>query len=368
MTKDIDARQDELTIQVGDERFRALFEHAPVGVALCDPAGRFVDVNPTFRDLLVGTGIDPDAGCLADLAAQAPAGSDEAAAWLTDLARVRAGSQDVARAELPVAPPDVAPRWLEATAVRVVLGERPYLLTHIDDTTRRRLEEQRLVRLALHDGLTGLANRTLVQERLDEALERSTRSGLPVGVVYLDLDRFKQVNDTLGHAAGDQLLVAVAERLTRVLRAGDTAGRLGGDEFLVVAADVVDGAALGEILRRVESALSTPIRVDGADVVVGASCGAVLSRPGESADTLVRRADAAMYAAKRSRRRSRRPAPTADPVQLTLLHEQAAVAEPDVVQPVAPTSGPVVPAQSGPPVAPVVPIVPPRQAGPSPAS
>ena len=381
MTKDTDARTDHrtddrtdgLSVQVGDERFRALFEHAPVGVALCDPAGRFVDVNPTFRDLLVGTGIDPDAGCLADLAAQAPPGSDEAARWLADLARVRAGSQDVARAELPVAPPDIAPRWLEATAVRVVLGDRPYLMTHLDDTTRRRLEEQRLVRLALHDGLTGLANRTLVQERLDEALARAARSGLPVGVVYLDLDRFKHVNDTLGHAAGDQLLVAVAERLTRVLRAGDTAGRLGGDEFLVVAGDVVDAAALGEILRRVETALATPIRVEGADVVVGASCGAVLSRPGESPDTLVRRADAAMYAAKRSRRRSRRPAPTADPVQLTLLHEQAAVAQ-EPEQPAPPQTmspapvPPAVPAQGGPPVAPVVPIVPPRQAGPSPAS
>jgi diguanylate cyclase (GGDEF)-like protein len=336
----------------GDERFRALFEHAPVGVALCDPGGRFVDVNPSFRDLLVGTGIDPDDGSLEDLVRYAAAGSDEATGWLDDLGRVRAGTRDVARAEVSVAPPDAAPRWLEATAVRVVLGEQPYLLAHIDDTTRRRLEEQRLVRLALHDGLTGLANRTLLAERLEDALARGARSGLPVGVIYLDLDGFKGVNDRYGHAAGDELLVAVAERLTRVLRAGDTAGRLGGDEFLVVAGDVVNAAALAEIMRRVEAALRVPIPVDGAEVVVVASCGAVLSRPGETADTVVRRADAAMYAAKRARRRrtTRRPPAQTDPVQLALLHEQAAVARPpDVVQPIAPRPALIqVPGQAGP--------------------
>jgi len=315
---------------VGDERFRALFEHAPVGVALCDPDGRFVDVNPTFRDLLVGTGIDPDVGCLADLVRHNPPGGDEAARWHDELAQVRVGGSSVARAELSVAPPDASPRWLEVTAVPVALGDHAYLLTHIDDTTRRRLEEQRLVRLALHDGLTGLANRTLLHERLEAAVARSERSGLPVGVIYLDLDGFKTVNDTFGHAAGDELLVAVADRLTRVLRAGDTAGRLGGDEFLVVAGDVVDDAALAEILRRVEAALATPLVVEQAEVLVGASCGAVLSRPGESADTVVRRADAAMYAAKRARRRGPRPpVPAADAVQLTLLHEQAAVAGPN---------------------------------------
>ncbi len=321
----------------GDARFRALFEHAPVGVALCDPDGHFVDVNPTFRDLLVGTGIDSDVGSLADLVRHTARGSDEARRWHEDLAAVRSGERDLVRAELPVAAPDAVARWLDVTAVRIVLGGHPYLLTHLDDTTRRRLEEQRLVRLALHDGLTGLANRTLLHERLDAALTRAAASGLPVGVIYLDLDGFKTVNDTFGHAAGDELLVAVAERLTRVLRAGDTAGRLGGDEFLVVAGDVVDETALGEILRRVENALATPIPVEGAEVGVGASCGAVLSRPGESGDTVVRRADAAMYATKRARRRTpRRPAPDADPVQLTLLSEQAAVA--DQAPPAAPPS------------------------------
>lgn len=313
---------------VGDERFRALFEHAPVGVALCAPDGAFVDVNPTFRDLLVGTGIDPDGGRLADLVRHAAPGSDEAQRWHDDLEQVRSGVRGVARAELSVAPPDAPPRWLEVTAVQVVLGDHAYLLTHIDDTTRRRLEEQRLVRLALHDGLTGLANRTLLQERLETALARAERTGLPVGVIYLDLDHFKTVNDTLGHSAGDELLVSVAERLTKVLRAGDTAGRLGGDEFLVVAGDVVDDAALAEILRRVEAALALPLQVNDIEVLVGASCGAVLSRPGETADTVVRRADAAMYAAKRARRRlPRRRQPPADPVQLTLIAEQAAVAD-----------------------------------------
>jgi diguanylate cyclase (GGDEF)-like protein len=304
----------------GDERFRALFEHAPVGVALCEPDGRFSDVNPTFELLLAGTGIDPRAGWLTDLLAHA-ADSPEAIAWRDGLAAVREGSSPVARAELAITPAGVQPRWLGVTAVRVVLGDRPFLLAHLEDTTPRRLEQQRLVHLALHDGLTGLANRTLLLERLETALARASLTGVPAAVLYLDLDGFKQVNDTLGHDAGDALLVSVAQRLGGALRAGDVAGRLGGDEFLVVAGDVVDQSGLQEVVRRVEAALSGALKVR-------ASIGAVLSRPGETGPQVMRRADAAMYAVKRSRRRlaGRGRFPAVDAVQLTLITEQAAVA------------------------------------------
>lgn len=250
----------------GDERFRALFEHAPVGVALCQPDGRFSDVNPTFELLLAGTGIDPRTGSLLDLFGQGTepwadhgsagsgGGSDPASGVSGDpasggpaegdsgggpvvpagrdgLAAVRDGSAPVARAELVITPEGTPRRWLGVTAVRVVLGDRPFLLAHLEDTTSRRLEQQRLVHLALHDGLTGLANRTLLLDRLEAALARAAVTGVPAAVLYLDLDGFKQVNDTLGHDAGDALLVGVAQRLSGALRAGDVAGRLGGDEF-----------------------------------------------------------------------------------------------------------------------------------------
>ena len=287
----------------GDERFRALFEHAPLGVALCEPDGRFADVNPTFRDIVAGTGIDPDRGNLLDLVRHVPETDDEARAWRDGLAAVRARTAPVARVQLSVAPPDAPARWVQATAVRVALGDHDYLLAHLEDSTGRRLEQERLIHLANHDPLTGLANRGLVHERLEAALTRSAGSGLPVGVLYLDLDHFKAVNDELGHDVGDALLIAVAQRLSAVLRAGDTAGRLGGDEFLVVAGDVPDDVALAELVRRIEAAIEQPLDAGGHVVPLSSSIGAVLSRPGDSGATMIRRSDAAMYARKRVRRR-----------------------------------------------------------------
>jgi diguanylate cyclase (GGDEF)-like protein/PAS domain S-box-containing protein len=305
----------------GDERFRALFEHAPVGVALCEPDGRFSDVNPTFELLLAGTGIDLRAGRLTDLLGHVPDADPEAIAWRDGLAQVRSGAAPVARVEVAITAEGAQPRWLGVTAVRVALGDRPFLLAHLEDTTPRRLERQRLVHLALHDGLTGLANRTLLLERLESALARAAVTGVPAAVLYLDLDGFKQVNDTLGHDAGDALLISVAQRLSGALRAGDVAGRLGGDEFLVVAGDVLDQSGLREVVRRVEAALAGALKVR-------ASIGSVLSRPGETGPQVMRRADAAMYAVKRARRRlaGRGRIPAVGAVQLALLAEQAAVA------------------------------------------
>jgi diguanylate cyclase (GGDEF)-like protein len=288
----------------GDQRFRALFEHAPVGVALCALDGRFEDVNPTFRHILDGTGIDPDRGTLLDLVRHAPVHSPEIATWCDGLADVTSGRCDVARVHLSIAPPDLPPRWVQATAVRVVLGRQAWLLTHLEDATSRRIEEQRLVHLATHDPLTGLANRGLLTERLQAALVRTATTGLPFAVLYLDLDHFKTVNDELGHDVGDTLLIAMAQRLSQVLRAGDTAARLGGDEFLVVAGDVPDELALAELGRRLETALAEPVPAAAHELSINASIGAVLSREGDTAHSIVRRADAAMYAAKGARRRA----------------------------------------------------------------
>ncbi|MDQ1293119.1 MAG: hypothetical protein QG608_1000 [Actinomycetota bacterium] len=316
----------------GDERFRAFFEHVPVGVALCSPEGQFRDVNPTARRLLRASGVDPDTGGLLDLCRNLPAGEDRA--HRRDLMRVSRGEMPVAHWDLgPVRVPepgtidlrepadggpapglrrDLSPaaqagpwpvppgRWMGMTVVRVVLGERGWLLVHLEDTTGRRLERDHLLRLALHDPLTGLANRTLVAQELESALARSCARGSAVGVLYLDLIGFKQVNDTHGHRAGDEILRAVAQRLDGSLRASDLAGRLGGDEFLALLGDVADETALGEIARRVSAAVNRPVTVTGARVPVQVSLGAVLSRPDESPADLVGRADAAMYAAKHS--------------------------------------------------------------------
>lgn len=170
--------------------------------------------------------------------------------------------------------------------------------------------QQALAHQALHDGLTGLANRTLLLDRLTHELLVAARRRTPLAVLFVDLDRFKDVNDTFGHAAGDDLLVEVARRLTGVLRAQDTVARLGGDEFVAVCADLpadlVDERVAQHVTalaERLAAAVASPaFAVAGQEVTITASVGSVLAQPGQAtAESLLREADAAMYRAKFTR-------------------------------------------------------------------
>jgi diguanylate cyclase (GGDEF)-like protein/PAS domain S-box-containing protein len=174
---------------------------------------------------------------------------------------------------------------------------RGIVLNARDVTERMRLEEE-LTRQAFHDGLTGLANRALFRDRLDQALARSTRTREPLAVLLLDLDGFKQVNDTLGHDAGDQLLGAVAERLAAAVRPSDTLARLGGDEFALLLDPATEEEA-EEVAQRLTQQISASFHVSGRELTVGASIG-IVAHPGGHAesDDLIRHADIAMYAAK----------------------------------------------------------------------
>ena len=153
------------------------------------------------------------------------------------------------------------------------------------------------MRQALTDPLTGLANRVLFMDRLDLALARAARKVSSVSVVFIDLDRFKLVNDTLGHAAGDTLLIGVADRLRSCLRRGETAARLGGDEFAVLLEDAPDEVAAALVAERIATELREPFMLDGREVFTTASIGIAVGTV-EDADTLLRHADVAMYRAK----------------------------------------------------------------------
>jgi diguanylate cyclase (GGDEF)-like protein/PAS domain S-box-containing protein len=168
------------------------------------------------------------------------------------------------------------------------------------DVTERKEAEEQLVHQALHDALTGLPNRALFLDRLGLALTRLERRPSLGAVFFLDLDHFKVVNDSLGHSAGDHVLVAVADRLQRALRDGDTAARLGGDEFAILCEDLVDEGEAVQIAERIGAAIgTTPIQVSGRELVVSASIGVAFATYSQQRpEALLRDADAAMYRAK----------------------------------------------------------------------
>ncbi|MEW6613083.1 MAG: diguanylate cyclase domain-containing protein [Pseudomonadota bacterium] len=172
-----------------------------------------------------------------------------------------------------------------------------------EDVTDRKEAERRLAHLAHCDPLTGLPNRALLQDRLEHALAHAKRHGRQAAVLFLDLDGFKQVNDVLGHAAGDELLRQIAERLREAAREDDTVARLGGDEFVILLEEVMHEAEAAEIAQRLLAALAEPITLMGREVQVTSSIGITLyPRDGENAPALLKHADSAMYRAKRQGR------------------------------------------------------------------
>jgi len=153
--------------------------------------------------------------------------------------------------------------------------------------------------LAHHDALTGLPNRRLLEDRLEQALVRAKRQHLQVAVLFVDLDRFKLVNDTLGHRIGDLLLQVVADRLRELLREGDTVSRVGGDEFVLVLPDLHSTDAASEIAHKLLDALAQPYLIDGHELLATPSIGiSNFPKDGNEVGTLISRADAAMYYAK----------------------------------------------------------------------
>ena len=191
------------------------------------------------------------------------------------------------------------PAEFTVSAVRDEQGEIAGTAIVFQDISQRREYEQKLIQLAEYDSLTGLANRYLCLKMLGQATARATRSTDKVGVLFLDLDRFKQVNDALGHAAGDELLREVAKRLRHCVRGGDTVCRLGGDEFVLIIEGLSAGKQAAVVAGKIIRAMSEPFMVRGSPAFIGASIGIVTFPDTESdPNTLLRCADIAMYQAK----------------------------------------------------------------------
>lgn len=213
-----------------------------------------------------------------------------------------ANSIGIVHGEYPVDNPRLGRRILNTKrfVIRDAMGEAKYLVLVIDDVTQRRMTEQQIAFMAHHDALTGLANRVSVMEKIDKAVSRQRRLGVPFSVLMLDLDRFKQVNDTIGHAAGDTLLRKVAERLKASLRETDVLARLGGDEFAVIQSGGEDQrASAGLLANRFIELVSKPFEIDGKELAIGVSVGISLApEHGTDPDDLMKMADMALYDAK----------------------------------------------------------------------
>lgn len=192
------------------------------------------------------------------------------------------------------------PAWLVLNAVRDAHGEIKQYIAMSLDISERKANEQRIHYLAHHDVLTGLPNRFLYDERLQMAILQARRSGNLVGVLFIDLDRFKNINDSMGHHIGDGLLISVAQRLTEAVRDGDTVSRLGGDEFVIILNNIVSAEEIGKLVEQRLIPLIQQVHViDGMELYISCSIGiAVYPEDGDDIDVLMRHADSAMYQAK----------------------------------------------------------------------
>jgi diguanylate cyclase (GGDEF)-like protein/PAS domain S-box-containing protein len=187
---------------------------------------------------------------------------------------------------------------LEFAVTRMGSGRTPQLVAVFRDITERKAAEHRLSQLALHDALTGLPNRASFERRLEEALQRRRRSDAQLAIMMLDLDHFKRVNDSLGHAAGDVLLAGFAKRLVAGLRETDMVARFAGDEFTIVAEGLKSAGDVLGIAEKILAGMREPFEVDGRKLAASTSIGIALYRDGDTQQALMKRADEALYEAK----------------------------------------------------------------------
>jgi diguanylate cyclase (GGDEF)-like protein/PAS domain S-box-containing protein len=310
ITRDITARrQAERALADSEERFRLAFDDSLVGMALLS-----VESEPHFRHQRVNAALCEFLGLLPDdllgrRQAEVLPPHDGAAIEAAYEALMR-GALSSYRTESRFRHADGETVWglLGATLVRDAAGSPLYLLCQVEDITARKRAEEQLVFRALHDDLTGLPNRALLLEHLNNALARARRTGDLVAVLFLDLDDFKSVNDSLGHSAGDELLARVAVRIKANVRASDIAARLGGDEFVVVCENLSDLAGATAVADQLQRGLSQEIPLQGHTVSTPTSIGIAVSHPGSTPENLLRDADAAMYAAKNRGGRRWQPA------------------------------------------------------------
>ncbi|HEX6015093.1 MAG TPA: sensor domain-containing diguanylate cyclase [Geminicoccaceae bacterium] len=286
----------EERLRESEERYRALVDMSPEAICIVED-GRIAFANPVAARLIGAASPVAAAGlALADLV---NAGERErVSGWLGEVAL---SDELLPPMEWRLAALDGRSGVVESVASRIVWDGRPAVQICSRDVTERRAAQATVERLAFYDHLTGLANRALFERELERACRRAKRAGTSLALLFLDLDGFKAVNDSLGHAAGDELLRQLARRLLATLREADVVARFGGNEFAVIATDHAGPSDFLRVVGRVEALFEEPFTVEDAPVRLGASIGVALCpEDARDAANLLARADAAMYLAKRA--------------------------------------------------------------------
>ncbi len=264
------------------------------GVLLSDPENRIVSANPSAEQLL---GQPQDELVGQNVKELFPEGDLS----ITMVYEHYNSTREGLRRDITFHRPDGAELELQVagSTVRAKHDRVVGVVTVLRDVTAQKHAERRLAHLAHHDTLTGLPNRLLLQDRLEQAVERVNRYGQSIAVMMLDLDRFKQVNDTRGHDTGDELLRQVADRLSSCVRSTDTVARMGGDEFVVIITDLGDAGFARTVAGRVLNALSRPYQANGHELRSAPSIGiAHCPLHAGTPEELLRKADLAMYESK----------------------------------------------------------------------
>ncbi|HUG15824.1 MAG TPA: PAS domain S-box protein [Thermomicrobiales bacterium] len=289
-------RASEEVIRDSEERFRRAFDDASVGMAVVSLDRLLTRVNPALCRML-----GYEASELVGRRGGDISHPDDAHLIPQHVERVLEGRQQTVTIEKRYLHKSGATIWcvLSSSAVRDQNGSVLYFLSQFQDITERKELELQLSHLALHDSLTGLPNRTLLMDRLDRATSTARRHGGIVAVLFVDMDNFKLINDSLGHAVGDEALVGIARRLQSCVRDEDTIARFGGDEFIIMLGRIGHAARAIEVADRVLEAFRQPLRIHDRDMIMSPSIGIALSEGGlHDRDELLRHADIAMYRAK----------------------------------------------------------------------
>jgi diguanylate cyclase (GGDEF)-like protein/PAS domain S-box-containing protein len=295
ITKDIqDLRDAEQRLMQSEQRFRGAFENAPIGIMLVNASGQIFEANRFAAELLAY-----NLEKMENLHISRLIPAEDRGEFKETLGRLFSGQDDTMRSEKRMLCNDGMQIWTNFHIGMQRTETGGYGIVQIADITEMKSNQRRIERMAFYDTLTDLANRRLFHDRLSHAISHSKRSKTLGALLYLDLDQFKRVNDTLGHEMGDVLLQEVATRLSHCVRQGDTVGRPGGDEFTILLTDIKTPSDAGFVADKILQTLAKPISLSGHQIVITTSIGiTIIPEDGTEVNALMKNADLAMYRAK----------------------------------------------------------------------